>query len=281
MSVASISPQKPKSNMAFWCTLLAVAIPILFPIYWMVVTSLQTTDHVLSAPPRFVPDFEVTNYVNIVVHSPLLLWFRNSLLVSFAATACALAVGTPAAFALSRFHYRGRTLFSLGVITTQMMPPIVLIIPLFEIFVRLGIRDTLLGLILGNFAFSLPVVIWMMKAMFDGVPSEVEQAARIDGASWLQILTLVTGPLVLPGLAATAVFSFIEAWDEYMLAHTIISDPGNWVASMGIASFVGEYLTPLNLVMAAAVLFSAPPILLFLVIQRHFVAGLSAGAVKG
>jgi multiple sugar transport system permease protein len=162
-----------------------------------------------------------------------------------------------------------------------MIPPIVLIIPLFEIFVRLGIRDTLLGLVLGNFAFSLPVVIWMMKAMFDGVPSEVEQAARIDGASWLQILTLVTGPLVLPGLAATAVFSFIEAWDEYMLAHTIISDPGNWVASMGIASFVGEYLTPLNLVMAAAVLFSAPPILLFLIVQRHFVAGLSAGAVKG
>jgi multiple sugar transport system permease protein len=281
LSVASINPKKPKSNVAFWFTVLAVATPILFPIYWMSVTSLQTTDHVLSAPPRFVPDFEFTNYVNIVVHSPLLLWFRNSLLVSFAATGCALAVGTPAAFALSRFRYRGRTLFSLGVITTQMIPPIVLIIPLFEIFVQLGIRDTLLGLVLGNFAFTLPVVIWMMKAMFDGVPPEVEQAARIDGASWLQILTLVTGPLVLPGLAATAVFAFIETWDEYMLAHTIISDPGNWVASMGIASFVGEYLTPLNLVMAAAVLFSAPPILLFLVIQRHFVAGLSAGAVKG
>lgn len=265
----------------FWCSLTAACLVVLFPIYWMVITSLQTTEEVFAVPPNFISEPSMNNYWSVVFDTDLLLWLCNSLIVSVSSTALALLIGTPAAFALSRFRYRGRTFFSLLILTTQMIPTLVLIIPLFQIFVQFGIRDSLLGLILGNFAFSLPVVVWMMKAMLDGVPQEIEQAARIDGASWLQILLYVTGPLVLPGLAATTAYAFLDAWDEYMLARTIISSPENWVASLGIASFVGQYLTPLNLVMAAAVLFSLPPVLLFLLIQRQFVTGLSAGAVKG
>ncbi|MES0057209.1 carbohydrate ABC transporter permease [Mesorhizobium sp. M0078] len=265
----------------FFVSLGIACIIALFPVYWMIVTSLQTTEQVFEFPPSFIPRLNFENFISVIFDTDLPLWLRNSLVVSLSSTALALLVGTPAAFALSRFRYRGRAFFSLLILTTQMIPTLVLIIPLFQIFVQLGIRDSLLGLIFGNFAFMLPVVVWMMKAMLDGVPQEIEQAARIDGASWFQIMIHITGPLVLPGLAATTIYAFLDAWDEYMLARTIITSPQNWVASIGISSFVGQYLTPLNLVMAAAVLFSLPPILLFLLMQRQFVAGLSAGAVKG
>lgn len=274
-------PKLKVKKLLFWSSLIGSCAVVLFPIYWMILTSLQTTDQVFAVPPKFTAGFNVDNYVKVVQETDLLLWLRNTLVVSFSSTALALLVGTPAAFALSRFRYRGRTFFSLMILTTQMIPPLVLIIPLFQIFVHFGITDSLIGLIIGNFTFSLPVVVWMMKAMLDSVPHEIEQAARIDGASWLQVMFYVTGPLVLPGLAATTVYAFLDAWDEYMLARTVISSPENWVGSLGIASFVGQYLTPLNLVMAASVLFTVPPVLLFLLIQRQFVAGLSAGGVKG
>ncbi|CAN7743138.1 carbohydrate ABC transporter permease [Mesorhizobium sp. LjNodule214] len=277
-------PSKTKvssKRILFFVSLGVACIAALFPVYWMVVTSLQTTEQVFDFPPSFIPRLNFGNFISVIFDTDLPLWLRNSLVVSLSSTALALLVGTPAAFALSRFRYRGRAFFSLLILTTQMIPTLVLIIPLFQIFVQLGIRDSLLGLIFGNFAFMLPVVVWMMKAMLDGVPQEIEQAARIDGASWFQIMIHITGPLVLPGLAATTIYAFLDAWDEYMLARTIITSPQNWVASIGISSFVGQYLTPLNLVMAAAVLFSLPPVLLFLLMQRQFVAGLSAGAVKG
>ncbi|WP_051440533.1 carbohydrate ABC transporter permease [Ensifer aridi] len=265
----------------FWATLLSACAIVVFPVYWMVLASLQTTEEVFAFPPRFISSLRLDNYLAVLRETDLLLWLRNTLFVAVVSTVLALVIGTPAAFALSRFRYRGRTFFSLAVLTTQMIPPLVLIIPLFQIFIYFGITDSLVGLIVGNFTFALPVVVWMLKAMFDGVPQEIEQAARIDGASWFQIMVQVTGPLVLPGIAATTVYAFLDAWDEYMLARTVISSPENWVGSIGIASFVGQYLTPLNLVMAASVLFSLPPILLFLLIQKQFVAGLSAGAVKG
>ncbi|MEI8703456.1 carbohydrate ABC transporter permease [Mesorhizobium sp. ISC15] len=276
------SASKTKASRAlFWLSMMAACTVALFPVYWMLNTSLKTTDEVFAFPPNFAPGLHINNYVSVLLDTDLPLWLRNSLVVSLSSTILALLVGIPAAFALSRLRYRGRAFFSLLILTTQMIPTLVLIIPLFQIFVQLGIRDSLLGLVFGNFAFTLPVVVWMMKAMLDGVPQEIEQAARVDGASWFQIMIHITGPLVLPGLAATTIYAFLDAWDEYMLARTIITSPENWVGSLGVSSFVGQYLTPLNLVMAASVLFSLPPVLLFLLMQRQFVAGLSAGAVKG
>ncbi|MER9274080.1 carbohydrate ABC transporter permease [Mesorhizobium sp. M0643] len=276
------STSKMQVNRAlFWLLMIAACTVAVFPVYWMLITSLKTTEEVFAFPPNFSPGLHINNYVRVLLDTDLPLWLRNSLVVSLCSTSLALLVGIPAAFALSRLRFSGRALFSLLILTTQMIPTLVLIIPLFQIFVQLGIRDSLLGLIFGNFAFTLPVVVWMMKAMLDGVPQEIEQAARVDGASWFQTMIHITGPLVLPGLAATTIYAFLDAWDEYMLARTIITSPENWVGSLGVSSFVGQYLTPLNLVMAASVLFSLPPVLLFLLIQRQFVAGLSAGAVKG
>jgi multiple sugar transport system permease protein len=162
-----------------------------------------------------------------------------------------------------------------------MMPPLVLIIPLYTIFIGMGLTDTLFGLVLGNFAFSLPVVMWMMKSIFDSIPIEIEEAARVDGASWLYILVRITLPIALPGLVATGIFTFLNGWDEFMFARTIVSSADKWVGTVGLASFIGVYVTAWDQILAAATIFTLPPVILFLLVQKYFIAGLGAGAVKG
>ena len=208
-------------------------------------------------------------------------WLWNSLVVAAGSTLLALAAGVSGAYGLSRFRYRGKGTLALVILTTQMMPPLVLVIPLYTIFSGLGLTNTLLGLIVGNLAFSLPVVIWMMKSIFDSIPIEIEEAARIDGASWLYVLWRVTLPIALPGLIATGIFTFLNGWDEFMLARTIISSGDKWVGTIGLSSFIGVYVTSWDQILAAATIFTVPPIVLFLLVQKYFIAGLGAGAVKG
>src|SRR5262249_11928831 len=151
--------------------------------------------------------------------------------VAAGSTGLALLAGVSGAYGLSRFRYRGKRALALVILTTQMMPPLVLIIPLYSIFIGLGLTDSLFGLMLGNFAFGLPVVIWMMKAIFDSIPIEIEEAARVDGASWFCILARITLPIALPGLIAAGIFTFISGWDEFMLARTIVTAADTWVGS--------------------------------------------------
>jgi multiple sugar transport system permease protein len=161
-----------------------------------------------------------------------------------------------------------------------MMPPVVLMIPLFKAFVALHLVDGLTGLVVADFFFALPVATWMLRSVFDGIPEEIEEAARVDGCNRLGALTRITLPLALPGVAAAGIFAFIHSWEEYLFARVLISAPDKWIGSIGIASFFGEYHTSWPQVMAAAVIFTLPPVLLFLVVQRRFIDGISGG-LKG
>jgi multiple sugar transport system permease protein len=267
--------------LAFYAALLSLVAAVVFPFFWMAKTSLETGADLFSYPPRFVPErLSLTGYREVFQGTSLGLWLWNSFVVATVSTLLALAAGVSGAYGLSRFRYRGKSALALVILTTQMMPPLVLIIPLYTILVRVGLADTIAGLILGNFAFSLPVVIWMMKSIFDSIPFEIEEAARMDGASWPYILLRITLPLALPGLVATGIFAFLSGWDEFMLARTIISSARNWVGTIGLASFIGMYLTPWDQILAAATVFTLPPLVLFLLVQKHFIAGLGTGAVK-
>jgi multiple sugar transport system permease protein len=247
----------------------------------MVKTSMETGSGLFTYPPRFLPNsLAMQGYRTVLADTPLALWLWNSFLVAGGSTVLALVAGVSGAYGLSRFRYRGKGTFALIILTTQMMPPLVLIIPIYTIFIRLGLTDTLFGLVLGNFAFSLPVVIWMMKAIFDSIPIEIEEAARVDGASWLYILMRITVPIGLPGLIATGIFVFLNGWDEFMFARTIVTATDKWVGTVGLASFIGVYLTPWDQILAAATIFTLPPVMLFLLVQKYFIAGLGAGAVK-
>jgi multiple sugar transport system permease protein len=266
---------------AFAASIVALAAAVVFPFFWMVKSSLESGSDLFAYPLRFVPEtVSLAGYRAVFRDTGLGLWLWNSFVVAAVSTLLALAAGVSGAYGLSRFRYRGKSTLALVILTTQMMPPLVLIIPLYTIFVRTGLADSIAGLVLGNFAFSLPVVIWMMKSIFDAIPFEIEEAARVDGASWPYILWRIVLPVALPGLVATGIFAFLNGWDEFMLARTIVSSARNWVGTIGLASFVGAYLTPWDQVLAAATVFTLPPLVLFLLVQRYFIAGLGAGAVK-
>jgi len=266
---------------AFYMVLATLLLAVVFPFYWMIKTSLETGAGLFSYPPRLRPQVATLDgYRAVMRETPLALWLFNSLVVAGGSTIMALAAGVSGAYGLSRFRYRGRSTIALVILTTQMMPPLVLIIPIYTIFTALNLTDTLFGLVLGNFAFALPVVIWMMKSIFDSIPFEIEEAARSDGASWPLILVRITLPLALPGLVATSIFTFLSGWDEFLLARTIVSHAEKWVGTVGLASFIGVYVTPWDQVLAAATIFTLPPLILFLFVQKYFIAGLGAGAVK-
>lgn len=265
----------------FYAALVVMAAMVALPFYWMVKTSFETGRGLFSYPPHLIPQqLSLEGYRTVATGTPIALWLWNSFVVSAGSTLMALVAGVSGAYGLSRFRYRGKGALALVILTTQMMPPLVLIIPIYTIFIQLGLTDTLFGLMLGNFAFSLPVVIWMMKSIFDSIPFEIEEAARVDGASWPYILAFVTLPIALPGLVATGIFTFLNGWDEFMFARTIVTSVDKWVGTVGLASFIGSYVTPWDQILSAATIFSFPPVVLFLLVQRYFIAGLGAGAVK-
>jgi multiple sugar transport system permease protein len=266
----------------FHVGLLMLLAAVVFPFYWMIKTSMDSGRGLFAYPPNFLPDaYDLHGYREVFRNTAIGRWLWNSFIVAAGSTGLALVAGVSGAYGLSRFRYRGKTTLALVILTTQMMPPLVLIIPIYAIFIGLGLTDSLLGLVLGNFAFSLPVVIWMMKSIFDSIPVEIEEAARVDGASWTTIMVRVTLPIALPGLVAVSIYTFIQGWDEFLFARTIVTAAENWVGSVGLASFIGIHVTPWDQILAAATIFTIPPVVLFLLVQRHFMAGLGAGAVKG
>jgi multiple sugar transport system permease protein len=269
-------------ELVFYAALVMLLLAVVFPFYWMIKTSMDSGASLFSYPPRFLPNsLALEGYRTVVRETQLGLWLWNSFVVATGSTLLALAAGVSGAYGLSRFRYRGKSTLALVILTTQMMPPLVLIIPIYTIFIQLGLTDSLFGLMLGNFSFSLPVVIWMMKSIFDSIPFEIEEAARVDGASWLFILLRVTLPLALPGLVAVGIFTFLSGWDEFLFARTIVTATEKWVGTVGLASFIGMNVTPWDQILAAATIFTLPPIILFILVQKHFIAGLGAGAVKG
>ncbi|WP_331375312.1 carbohydrate ABC transporter permease [Sinorhizobium chiapasense] len=267
---------------AFYLSLTCLLLAVVFPFYWMIKTSMDSGDSLFAYPPGLLPaTYDFHGYREVVHNTSIGLWLWNSLVVSVGSTLLAVAAGVSGAYGLSRFRYRAKSPLALVILTTQMMPPLVLIIPIYTIYISLNLTDTLFGLIIGNFAFSLPVVIWMMKSIFDSIPVEIEEAARVDGASWLFIMTRITLPIALPGLVAVSIYTFINGWDEFMFARTVVTAAEKWVGTVGLASFIGIYMTPWDQILAASTIFTLPPVILFLLVQKHFMAGLGAGAVKG
>jgi multiple sugar transport system permease protein len=162
-----------------------------------------------------------------------------------------------------------------------MLPEALLVVPIYALFASLGLLNGMGGLILANVAFTMPVSVWIIKGAIDAIPYEIEEAAAVDGCPRVTILSLVLTPLILPSIAAAAVINFFDGWNEFLLAKTFIAERDLWPASVGLASFIGQYLTSLNSVMAAALLFTLPALIFFLLVQRRIVSGLTAGSVKG
>ncbi|WP_312880065.1 carbohydrate ABC transporter permease [Actinokineospora xionganensis] len=255
----------------------------IFPIYWMVNTAFKPRSEALTETPLFLPESPtLDNFDAAINQTSFLVDLRNSLIVVGGTVLLAILLGIFAAAALSRFRFRGRRTIMVVILVVQMLPASALLIPTFMVFNELGLLGTYFGLILAYVALVLPFSVWVMRGFFIAIPVEIEEAARIDGASTWQVLTRILFPLVAPGVIATSIFAFITAWNDYLIAYTFMKDQSQYTLPVWLASFSTPLTgTDFGGQMAGSVIFSLPVVVFFLLIQRKLVSGMSAGAVKG
>jgi len=256
----------------------------LFPVYWLAVNSFKLDIDIFAVPPvwfEFSPTLK--HYDAAFIGQPFLIYALNSLIIAVTTTIVSLVFGTMAGYALARFDYPGRWRYQISfwILSTRMMPPIVTIIPLFIFFNFFGLLNTKLAVVVAYTAFNLPFVTWMMKSYFQDLPPELEEAAMVDGDTRWGAFLHVALPLARPGLAATAIFSLILAWNEFLLALILTQTERSMTLPVGISGRVTQYTTHWGEISAAGFLASVPIIIFALIVQRHLVRGLSFGAVKG
>lgn len=258
----------------------------LFPLYTVVISSIKPLADVRSAF-RWVPSsITFAPYADIWSTIPLARYFLNSLIISLGATAISVFVAILAAYAISRYRFSGRGVFSLIVLSTQMFPGILFLLPLFVIYVNLeralGIQlyGSYAGLIITYLTFALPFSIWMLVGYFDSIPRELEQAAMVDGTTALGALFRVLVPVSMPGIVAVAIFAFITAWGEVLFA-SVLTDDATRTLAVGLRNYATQSNVYWNQLMAAAIVVSIPVVAGFLALQRYLVQGIAAGGIKG
>jgi multiple sugar transport system permease protein len=274
-----------RSRLAHAAGLAILSFVTLFPLYTVVISSLKPLGDVRDKFHWIPSNLTFQPYVDIWKTIPLAHYFANSLIVAVSATVASVTLAIFAAYAISRYRFRGRTIFNVTVLSTQMFPGILFLLPLFVIFVNIeksfGITlyGTYLGLIITYLTFSLPFSIWMLVGYFDSIPYELEESAMTEGATPLQALFKILIPVSLPGIAAVAIYAFITAWGEVLFASVLTTDHTRTLA-IGLRNYSSETNVYWNQLMAAAVVVSAPVVIAFLGAQRWIVRGLTAGGVK-
>jgi multiple sugar transport system permease protein len=267
---------------ARWVLVLVSLVLVVFPFYWMLNTSLKPASEIFLSPPTFVSsNWSLDAYVTVLTERPFARYFLNSLVVTLGTTVLSVTLAAFAAYGLTRFFPRGATPFVVFLLFTKMLPETLLIIPYFQLMSSVGLLNSYLALILAYSSFALPFSVWMLIGFFRSIPRDIDEAAKIDGASYLQTYFLVILPLARPGLVAVALFTFLIAWNSYLWALVLTTDASMQVLSVGVANMVGEYRVQWNELMAAAVIAAVPVMLLFSFLEKHLVNAITSGAVKG
>jgi len=261
--------------------LLTAVVFTLFPVAWLIGMSVNPNAVISGSQLEIFPsDPSLENFRYVIRETNFMLWLRNSLVVAIGTTALGLFLATTAAYGFSRFDFRGKKGAMLSFLVVQMFPGAIIIIPYFILMSSLGLLDTALGLILAYSVTALPVSVFMMKGFFDTIPTDLEEAARVDGCSRTGAFYRILLPLAKPAIAVTALFSFLAAWNEFLLAYTFMQADEKYTLPVGINSFIG--IAPQwGYFAAASILVSIPVVLLMITFQRYLISGLTAGGVKG
>jgi arabinogalactan oligomer/maltooligosaccharide transport system permease protein len=254
----------------------------IYPVLQVLSISLRPGDRLLSKSLAIIPQNATLNsYYQLFFEEPFLRWMINSLIISLFVTLAGVALAATAGYAFSRYHFRGRSATLLGIITTQMFPVTMLLLPLFIMLIKIGLYDSYIGLIVAYSATALPFTIWQMKGYYDTIPYSLEEAAMIDGASPMYAFYRIILPLALPALAITALFSFMTAWSEYLVAAVLIQDRSLFTLPLGLKLFQSNMEVAWGLYSAGAVIVSIPVVVLFIFLSRWLISGLTLGSVKG
>jgi multiple sugar transport system permease protein len=272
----------PRTPWWLWVAVAAIVIFCLLPFYWLVNISLKTGPD-LSSADLFPPNPTLENYKSIFENDAFTRALVNSAIVSLVTTFLGVVVGSFCAYALARLKMRGKFILLGIVLSITTFPQIAIAAPLFRLWSEIGLYNTLIGLVIPYLTFALPLSIYILVSFFREIPRDLEEAALVDGATHFQAFRKIVVPLAAPGLATTAILTFIAAWNEFLLATTLTSSVNARTVPVAIAQFTGssEFEVPLGTQSAASVVISIPLILLVLLFQKRIVAGLTAGAVKG
>ncbi|MEX1909479.1 carbohydrate ABC transporter permease [Janibacter sp. Y6] len=259
----------------------AVAIVFLLPYVVMVLDSLRTSRDVKTTPPSFLPRvWQWDTYAQVLGDERFRAWLQTSLVVAIGSTVLVVLVAVPAAYMTARYRFRGRMIFLVVVLVTQMFSPTALVVGLYRQFFELNMVNTYGALILTNAGFNLAFAVWILHGFFSSIPTEVEEAALLDGATRMQVLWRVMLPLTRPGLVTATIFTFIAAWNEYVVALTLMIDDDKKPLTVGMRSYITGYEQNWDQLFAASVIAVVPVVILFAIIERHLVGGLTAGSVK-
>ncbi len=279
----STSPQR--HLLARTLTLIALVIGALFaglPVLWMFAASFKSNTQIFAYPPRLIDEsFSLASYIAVLTNPQQLRFFFNSYLVAGLVTVFTVIVGILAGYSFSRYDFRFKNVLSLAIIGVQSVPPITLMIPYFGLIVAFKLYNTYWALILTYMVFTLPYAIIMMTGYFNTLPRELDEAVMIDGGTSFTILWRVLVPISLPGIVSVGIYTFMLAWNEFLFALTLTRTNDMRTVPIGIQLLMGQHSFEWNQMMAMSVLGSLPVLLLFLLFQRYFIAGMSAGSIKG
>lgn len=270
---------------AHWL-LLAVGIVVLmvwslFPIYWIVVTSLKTEKEIYGYPPTLIPDAPtLVQYGIVLTRTRFPLFLRNSVIVALGTTVAAVVIGTLAAYAITRMRFAGRALVARAIVAAYLLPPALLFIPLFIVLQQLGMIDSLGGLVLAYLTFTVPFCTWMLIGYIRSIPTDLDEAARIDGASRLQVLLRVLVPVAAPGITIVALFAFTQSWNEFLYSLIFTYSESARTLTSGLVGMMMGDVFIWGQLMAACAIAIAPVLAIYLAAQRYLVEGLASGSVK-
>ena len=254
----------------------------IYPILRVLTISLRPGDNLLNASLKIIPeDATVENYINLFTKKPFLLWVRNSILVTIVVTIIGVSLASTAGYAFSRYKFPGRKAGLLSLLVTQMFPATMLLLPLYIMISKLHLVNSFIGLTIMYSASALPFCIWLMKGYYDTIPASLEESAMIDGANKFLAFRKIILPLASPALVITALFSFMTAWNEYIVAAQVLWYEDMFTIPLGLKSLQGNMTTEWGMYAAAALIISIPVIILFLLLSKWLVSGLTLGSVKG
>ncbi len=268
-------------GLLLWAGIALIGGLVALPFWFVLTGSVKVPQEIIARVPTLFPhSFTMQHYDKLLAASDYAAYMANSVIVAVASTFLTLLLAIPAGYAFFRLTFRGRAALYRVILLAYAFPSIVVLVPLFAMFARWGLIDSLVALVLVNTAFALPFAIWMLRAFFAQIPPEIEEAARMDGGPPLTVLRRILLPLIAPGVGAVAVFAFVTSWTEYVFASVMILSDARRTVPVGFSGIIGQYQVDWGLLLAGATLAILPVVAVFALIGRWFVTGLTEGAVK-
>lgn len=282
MKKKSLNQKNTLWQIATYVILLVMIVIAVFPAIWMISTSIKGPTEMFDNPPEIIPDEPtMANYISVLQNKKMYQAFGNSVIITAAVVVLTLFLSVLAGYGFARFKFKGSGILKVGLLFGQMIPGVVIIIPLYFLFSKVKMLNTRTSLVIADMALTIPMGVIMLSSFFEGVPRELEEAAKIDGSTGLGALFRVVLPVAKPGMISVAIYTFIHAWEEFLFALNLTTSSKTRTLPIAISMFSGEFAVDWGATMAAAAVVALPVLLIFLLCNRYFVQGMADGAVKG